>query len=70
MNTTMTKNKTRTQGIASVNTGTAAVTKGGMAVLAGSSALVGIWATACMAIALVSSGPAELIRGWLGAVIG
>ncbi len=43
------------------------VTLTGMAIV---SALVGIWAAACLVSAFVLSGPGEMIRGFISAVSG
>ena len=70
MNTTLTQKTTRTQEIATVTTGADAAAQSGLIFMAGTSAFIGLWATACMATAMISSGPAELIRSWFSAVIG
>lgn len=68
-NTTITRNRVESQ----VRTETAmdVVGKGTVAVMAGGSVLVGLWAVACFVGGLmVSGGPIALIQGWIGAVAG
>lgn len=42
----------------------------GVGVIATVSALIGIWATACLMSGLSQYGVVGLIKGWLGAVMG
>ncbi len=70
MNTTMTKNttKTRTSEIATSNAAVDAASKGVLAVMTGAAAFVGLWAAVSLVAAMVSAGPIEVIKGWFSAV--
>ena len=62
-------NKSRTQ--VKVNDNALAVSsKATMAVIAGASLLIGLWAVACFVGALVSTGPFGLLKAYFSAVTG
>ena len=63
---TLTRIQTRTQ----TQAGLDSVSKGSVAAMGGISALIGLWAVACFAGAMVSSGPLGLVKGWVSAVTG
>jgi hypothetical protein len=59
--------KTRETSKAAVDT----VSRGSIITMGVASALVGLWAVACLVSAMFGSGsPIELIKGWFGAVSG
>lgn len=70
MMTTMTKTKTRINEQENTRVATSVTTKGGLAVMTGAAALVGLWAVACFVIAAVGNGPMAMIQGWFNAIIG
>ena len=63
--TTNTNTTTRTQAEAAYETSKFALGTG-MAM----AALVGIWGTACLASAMISLGPLNVVKGYITAVIG
>ncbi|MFP7753087.1 hypothetical protein ACLG6S_00250 [Thermodesulfobacteriota bacterium B35] len=66
----MTAATTRTRVQTIVNT-QAEISKGAAVVMASTGALVGLWAFASLASAMVlTGGPIALAKAWLGAVIG
>ena len=54
----------------SAQAGIDTVSKGSMITMGVVSALVGIWAVACLVSAIAEGGPIELIKGWFTAVLG
>ena len=65
-----TKANVNTTTDSSAQTGIDSVSRGSMVTMGVVSALVGIWAVACLVSAMVDGGPVELIKGWFTAVIG
>ncbi len=64
------RTRTETRANESVRTGIDSISKGAIALMGGTSALVGLWATACMAVAVLSSGPVAVVTGWFTSVAG
>lgn len=62
-------NKSRTQ-VKVADNALAVSSKATMAVIAGASLLFGLWAVACFAGALVSTGPLGLLKAYFSAVTG
>ena len=54
----------------SAQTGVDSVSRGSMITMGVVSALVGIWAVACLVSAMVDGGPIELVRSWFTAASG
>ncbi|MBU0730301.1 MAG: hypothetical protein KKE17_03000 [Proteobacteria bacterium] len=46
------------------------ISKGAIAVMGGTSALIGLWAVACFATAVLSNGPLAMTKAWFTAVAG
>ena len=70
MNDLKVRNSVRVTGDSKAEAGMDTVSKGSMVTMGVVSALVGIWAVACLASAMVEGGPVELIKGWFSAVLG
>ena len=70
MNEIKTKTNVNTATDSSAQTGIDSVSRGSMVTMGVVSALVGIWAVACLVSAMVDGGPIELIKGWFTAVLG
>ncbi|MBU0730177.1 MAG: hypothetical protein KKE17_12060 [Proteobacteria bacterium] len=68
MNTTATR--TKTNEAITTQAGIDAVTKGSIAIMGSASALIGLWAVACIITAAFTAGPLGLARGWFSAVAG
>ena len=62
--------KTRVQTQTASATGIDTVSKTSIALMAGTSATIGIWSVACFAAALLSNGPVGLLKGAITAVTG
>ena len=62
-------NKTRTATNAKTNTSSSA-DRMTITMMGGASALIGIWAAACFVGAVISNGPAGIIKGFFTAVTG
>ena len=56
----------RTQSVVSTDTGS----RSAVMVTGFAATVVGVWASACMVSAIVSSGPLGMIQGWFSAVSG
>lgn len=66
---TTAKSQTKTQ--ATSKAAIDSVSRGSIITMGVASALVGLWAVACLASAMLGSGsPIELIKGWFSAVSG
>ena len=70
MNEIKTKTNVNTTADSSAQSGIDSVSRGSMITMGVVSALVGIWAVACLVSAMVDGGPIELIKGWFTAVLG
>ncbi len=70
MNTTAMNTRTKTNEAVSAQAGLDTVTKGSIAVMGGASALIGLWAVACIIVAAFAAGPLGLVKGWFTAVAG
>ncbi|HIJ78923.1 MAG: hypothetical protein OEY01_07625 [Desulfobulbaceae bacterium] len=68
MNTTATK--TTTNEIVNSVAGIDALTKGGVAIMGGASAVIGIWAVSCLVSAASVAGPLALVKSFFTAVAG
>ncbi len=62
-------NKTRTAASQKTNTSSAA-DKMTITIMGGASALIGLWAVACFVGAVISNGPAGVIKGFFTAATG
>ena len=62
-------NKTRTATNAKANT-SSSVDKMTISLMGGASLLIGLWAAACFVGAVISNGPAGVIKGFFSAVTG
>lgn len=67
MNTTA---NTTTRETVRTQAGVDAISKGAMSVMTGSALLIGFWAAACMATALINHGPVALVKDWAFSLIG
>lgn len=68
MNTTLTKTRTRSTALTGEKID---ISKGAIVGMAAPSALIGLWAVACLVSAMVSSGgPLALAKAWFQAVAG
>ena len=66
-NTTLTKNRTRTQ----AHAGEYGISKGTLGAMSVVPALIGLWSAACFVSAVITSGGVvELARNWFQAVAG
>ena len=70
MNAEIAKAKTRVTQQETTRIATSVATQGGLAIMTGAGALVGLWSVACFTAAIVSSGPLAIIQGWFGAIAG
>jgi hypothetical protein len=71
MNSTITKNTTKTAVNAIEATQANEMSKVGIGALGVSSGIIGIWGVACMVGGLVEAGgPISLFKSWVGALIG
>lgn len=70
MTATLTKTKTRVTAQEITRVASSVATKGGLALMTGAAALVGIWAVACFVIAAIGNGPMAMIQGWFNSIIG
>ncbi|MBU0730302.1 MAG: hypothetical protein KKE17_02995 [Proteobacteria bacterium] len=68
----MTNIRTQTTTGAHANTqaGIDTISKGAIAVMGGTSALIGLWAATCFVAAVVSNGPLAMTKAWFTAVAG
>lgn len=67
--TTLTRTQTRTS--TQTQTGLDSISKGSIAVMGGTSALIGLWSVACFVGAMISgSGPLGLAGSWFSAITG
>ena len=62
--------KTRSQAKDSSRDAVDSLSRASMIAMGGVSGLVGLWAVACFASALLQNGPAELVRGLVTALTG
>lgn len=70
-NTSLAQTKQRTRSAADSQSGVDSVTKGSIAVMGGVSALIGLWAAACLFGAMVESGGVfALVKNWITATMG
>ena len=67
MTTTAQKTTVKTHELESVSQSSAQV---GVGIIATLSALIGIWATACLFSGLAQYGVVGMVKGWVGAIIG
>ena len=67
MTTTVQNTKVRANKVESVSQSSAQV---GVSIIATLSALIGLWATACLCSGLAQYGVVGMIKGWIGAVLG
>lgn len=70
MTAALTKTKTRVSVQETIRVASSVATKGGLAVMTGAAALVGLWAVSCFVVAAVGNGPMAMIQGWFNAIIG
>lgn len=69
--TTKTLSRNRERVHVDERSGLDTISKGSLAVMGGISALIGIWAVACMVGAMISGGgPINLMKGWISAITG
>ncbi|MBU0968869.1 MAG: hypothetical protein KKA54_21125 [Proteobacteria bacterium] len=69
--TTLTKNRQRVQTGAQTQEGLDTITRSGISLMGGVSALIGLWAAACFIGGLISAGgPVELAYSWFKAIAG
>ncbi len=63
--------KTREQQAASTEAGIDSISRGSIITMGVASAVIGLWALACLVSAMVGSGgPIALIKGWFSAISG
>lgn len=65
-----TMTNTKTQATVKTQAGVDAISKGAIAVMGGTSAVIGLWAVACFVGAAISGGPVTMVKGFISAIIG
>lgn len=69
--TTLTKNRQRVQTSTQTREGLDTITRSGISLMGGVSALIALWAAACFIGGLISAGgPVELAYSWFKAIAG